>query len=55
MFYVHPWELDPEQPRMKLSRSKSFRHYHNLGKTEKRLDALLGDFRFGTVKEVLGL
>jgi polysaccharide deacetylase family protein (PEP-CTERM system associated) len=55
VFYLHPWELDPEQPKIKLPASKSFRHYHNLDKTEKRLDALLGDFRFGTLKEVLGL
>jgi polysaccharide deacetylase family protein (PEP-CTERM system associated) len=53
VFYLHPWELDPEQPRVKLPRSKHFRHYFNLDKTERRLDALLGDFRFGTVKEVL--
>jgi polysaccharide deacetylase family protein (PEP-CTERM system associated) len=55
VFYLHPWELDPEQPRVKLPRSKSFRHYHNLDKTEKRLDALLGDFRFGTLREALDL
>lgn len=53
VFYLHPWELDPEQPRVPLPRSKRFRHYHNLHKTERRLDALLGDFAFGTVKEVL--
>ena len=55
VFYLHPWELDPEQPRVKLPRSKSFRHYHNLEKTERRLDALLGDFRFTTLTEVLDL
>ena len=55
VFYLHPWELDPEQPRVRLPRSKRFRHYHNLDKTERRLDALLGDFRFATVREVLGL
>jgi polysaccharide deacetylase family protein (PEP-CTERM system associated) len=55
VFYLHPWELDPEQPRVKLPPAKRFRHYHNLEKTERRLDALLGDFRFGTLKEVLGL
>ena len=55
VFYLHPWELDPGQPKIKLSRSKAFRHYYNLNQTEKRLDQLLGDFQFTTVKEVLGL
>ena len=55
VFYLHPWELDAGQPRIKLPRLKGFRHYHNLDQTEKRLDALLGDFEFTTVREVLGL
>jgi len=55
VFYLHPWELDPGQPRVKLPLSKSIRHYSNLRLTEKRLDALLGEFQFTTIKEVLGL
>jgi polysaccharide deacetylase family protein (PEP-CTERM system associated) len=55
VFYLHPWELDPGQPKVKLPRSKALRHYYNLDQTEKRLDRLLGDFHFTTVKEVLGL
>ena len=55
VFYLHPWELDPGQPRIKINRSKSIRHYRNLDQTEKRLDQLLGDFKFTTIKEVLGL
>jgi polysaccharide deacetylase family protein (PEP-CTERM system associated) len=55
VFYLHPWELDPGQPRVKLPASKRFRHYHNLAKTERRLSALLGTFRFGTLQEVLGI
>lgn len=55
VFYVHPWELDPGQPKIKLPRSKAIRHYRNLEQTEKRLDALLRDFQFTTVREVLGL
>jgi polysaccharide deacetylase family protein (PEP-CTERM system associated) len=55
IFYLHPWELDPGQPRVKLSPSKAIRHYRNLDQTERRLDALLGDFQFTTVREVLGL
>lgn len=55
VFYLHPWEIDFEQPKMDLPASKRFRHYHNLDKTEQRLDKLLSDFQFTTMKEVLGL
>ena len=55
IFYMHPWETDPGQPRVKLSRSKSFRHYFNLDKTMRRLDRLLTDFEFTPIKQVLGL
>lgn len=54
-FYLHPWELDTGQPRINLPFTKRFRHYHNIHKTESRLDRLMGDFRFTTIKEVLGL
>jgi polysaccharide deacetylase family protein (PEP-CTERM system associated) len=53
VFYLHPWEIDPGQPRVKLPASKAFRHYNNLDRTLGRLDRLLGDFEFGTVREVL--
>jgi polysaccharide deacetylase family protein (PEP-CTERM system associated) len=55
IFYVHPWETDPGQPRVRLSLSKSFRHYFNLDKTMQRLDRLLGDFEFTSIRLVLGL
>ncbi len=56
MFYFHPWEIDPEQPRIGgLSMKTQFRHYLNLGKLERRLGRLLGDFRWGRVDEVFGL
>ena len=56
VFYLHPWELDPGQPRMKnLSLSQRIRHYSNLDQTEKRLEKLLDDFEFTTMREVLGL
>jgi polysaccharide deacetylase family protein (PEP-CTERM system associated) len=54
IFYLHPWEIDPGQPRRKLSMSKSFRHYINLDKTLARLDRLLTDFQFTTIRKVLG-
>jgi polysaccharide deacetylase family protein (PEP-CTERM system associated) len=54
-FYLHPWELDPEQPRLRPGMMRAFRHYVNLGRTEKRLERLLHDFSFGTMTEVLAL
>ncbi len=53
IFYVHPWEIDPEQPRLGAGLLSSFRHYRNLDKTEARLRRLLGDFRFGPMSVVL--
>ena len=55
IFYFHPWEVDSKQPRVKLSWLKRWRHYYNLDKTLNRLDRLLSDFEFTSVKEVLGL
>jgi polysaccharide deacetylase family protein (PEP-CTERM system associated) len=46
VFYLHPWELDPGQPKMKVRFNYRLRHYINLEKTEKRLENLLGDFKF---------
>lgn len=46
MFYMHPWEIDPHQPRVKVSRSlSSWRHYLNLDKTHQRLQNLISTFR----------
>ncbi len=54
ILYIHPWELDPQQPRIETgSRFSQFRHYRNLGHTESRLEILLKRFRFGTISEVL--
>jgi len=55
IFYFHPWEIDPEQPRVKLPLIKRFRHYNNLNKTYNRLDRLLTDFNFTTMRDVIGL
>lgn len=47
IFYFHPWEIDPEQPRMKNASAVSrFRHYKNLDQTMTRLEKLLRDFDF---------
>jgi len=53
VLYFHPWELDPEQPKMKGSFISRFRHYLNLGKTEERLARLLDDYQFGPIREVI--
>lgn len=55
VFYLHPWEMDPDQPRMKLPLTKQIRHYYGLRHTERKLERLLTDFRFTTIREVLGL
>jgi polysaccharide deacetylase family protein (PEP-CTERM system associated) len=55
VFYVHPWELDPQQPRIRNAGIKSrFRHYINLDKTEDRLKDLIKTFQFAPLKKVLG-
>jgi polysaccharide deacetylase family protein (PEP-CTERM system associated) len=53
IFYLHPWEIDPHQPRVRASWLSRFRHYTNLHKCEGRLRRLLGEFRFGTAREGL--
>jgi polysaccharide deacetylase family protein (PEP-CTERM system associated) len=54
IFYLHPWEVDPEQPRVQgLSWSKRFRHYNHLDRTEERLGKLLEDFSFTTARTLL--
>ena len=49
VFYLHPWEVDPDQPRVQASLLSKFRHYNNLDKCEKRLSNLLADFSFTTM------
>ena len=53
VMYLHPWELDPKQPKMEGTRLSKFRHYLNLHKTEHRLSSLLEDFRFNTIQAAL--
>ncbi len=55
IFYIHPWEIDPDQPRLEAGLLSRFRHYFNLAQTQVRLGQLLRDFQFGTVEEVLSL
>ncbi|GIK35394.1 MAG: hypothetical protein AMXMBFR45_04990 [Gammaproteobacteria bacterium] len=54
VFYLHPWEVDPEQPRIANAGWRSrFRHYLNLQRTLPRLERLLRDFQFTTMRECL--
>lgn len=53
IFYLHPWEIDPEQPRIRAGWLSTFRHYTNLSRCEMRLGRLLQDFRFAPAREVL--
>jgi polysaccharide deacetylase family protein (PEP-CTERM system associated) len=52
-FYIHPWELDPDQPRMQVSVSTKIRHYGGLRRTSPRLQRLLREFRFISARETL--
>ena len=54
VFYIHPWELDPDHPQLDLPRRISLTHYWNLAATERRLERLLADFRFASLGRVLG-
>ena len=54
IFYLHPWEIDPDQPRVRgMSWSTQYRHYNNLERTEERLEQLLGDFDFTSARRLL--
>ncbi len=53
VFYIHPWEVDPNQPRLKGSAFSMFRHYTNLHSTVKKLGNLLESFMFGPVRDIL--
>jgi polysaccharide deacetylase family protein (PEP-CTERM system associated) len=54
VFYIHPWEIDPGQPRVDgLPRLLELRHYTGLANAEERFRTLLGDFRWTTVAEAL--
>ena len=53
VFYFHPWEIDPEQPRQQgISRKTRFRHYLNLDRMKDRIESLLTDFYWGRMDHV---
>src|SRR5215207_3174235 len=49
IFYLHPWEIDPDQPRLRAGMLGRFRHYYNLDRAEARLRMLIHDFSFSTM------
>ncbi|HSE85778.1 MAG TPA: XrtA system polysaccharide deacetylase [Candidatus Binatia bacterium] len=53
MVYLHPWEIDPDQPRISASWLSRFRHYNNLDSTETKCQKLLDDFSWAPMEEVL--
>ena len=52
-FYIHPWEVDPGQPRLDVPRVWRWRHYGGLGHTASRLKRLLTEFRFNPIAETV--
>ena len=53
VFYFHPWEIDPAQPRIPGIDAKTrFRHYVNIDRTESRIEQLLGDFAWARMDEL---
>jgi polysaccharide deacetylase family protein (PEP-CTERM system associated) len=52
MFYLHPWEIDPLQPRLEAPLLSRLRHYNQLAATEHRLLQLLADFRWGAIEDI---
>jgi len=56
IIYLHPFEFDPDIPRIKgIPYKRRFTHYHNIKSTEKKFERLLGEFRFSTMSNVLKL
>jgi polysaccharide deacetylase family protein (PEP-CTERM system associated) len=53
IFYIHPWEFDQNQPKIKANKLLMLRHYYGIDKTEKRFMRLLNDFKFDTIRNVL--
>ena len=52
-FYLHPWEVDPDQPRLPVGPLTRLRHYGGLGRSARRLERLLTEFRFTAMRSAL--
>ncbi|MEO8837418.1 MAG: XrtA system polysaccharide deacetylase [Herbaspirillum sp.] len=56
IFYFHPWEIDPGQPRQThIGMKTRFRHYINLNRTQARLEALTQDFKWGRMDQIFSI
>jgi polysaccharide deacetylase family protein (PEP-CTERM system associated) len=55
VFYIHPWDLQTDFPKIDLPFLKKWRHYNNLSSTSGKIEMLLNDFPFGTMEEVFNL
>ena len=53
VLYIHPWEVDPEQPRLPASRTTRLRHHVGMNTTMDKLRSVMGDFSFGPIAHVL--
>ena len=53
ILYLHPWEFDPDQPRVPVGRITRWRHYGNIDRTADRMCRLIDEFEFTTVRDVL--
>lgn len=53
VFYIHPWEVDPDQPRIECSMITRLRHYRGIPRTRERLERLLGEFRFTSIARAI--
>jgi polysaccharide deacetylase family protein (PEP-CTERM system associated) len=53
-FYIHPWEIDPDQPHVRVPWLTRVRHYGGLGRTAARIERLLLEFRFIAIRETVG-
>ena len=53
MYYIHPREVSPDQPRLKLGLKERLIHYVNLDRNLSKLEAMLGKFRFSTARSYL--
>jgi polysaccharide deacetylase family protein (PEP-CTERM system associated) len=55
VFYIHPWEIDPDQPKIDMPKRIYLTHYHRLASTGKKLERLLADFKFTSVSEAFDI
>jgi hypothetical protein len=54
-FYIHPWEIDADQPRVVVPLTTRIRHYGGLRRTYSRLERMLSEFRFHAIADTLGV